>query len=267
MFQNDGRGESPGSEKGSDSKPNADKGGSPPKDAEHKTKNAAAKATADSSGDHAKGKATPRKDSKKSASPEAKEAKKTEVSPARDGTAPTSAKPKTSSVHTSSSGSGSKNKLQEEKKDSSVKKPAEGKNAVSRLEPSKKAVSPVSVQSAEADKKTVELELTRSEVEMAPLEHPSNDERASTSPEQQRTSGVTTGQKPLVPEPDDFDHLEKAAEDLMATWTAEEDEKSNRQAAVESGSVPMSHEDAKKWFYKDPQGDLQGKISVTVLSC
>lgn len=59
-------------------------------------------------------------------------------------------------------------------------------------------------------------------------------------------------------EPDEFDHLEKAAEDLMATWTAEEDEKSNRQAAVESGSVPMAHEDAKKWFYKDPQGDLQG---------
>ena len=62
----------------------------------------------------------------------------------------------------------------------------------------------------------------------------------------------------VVTEPDEFDHLEKAAEDLMATWTAEEDEKSDRQAAVESGGVPMNHEDAKKWFYKDPQGDLQG---------
>ncbi len=61
------------------------------------------------------------------------------------------------------------------------------------------------------------------------------------------------------PEPE-FDHLEKAAEDLITTWTAEEDEKSNRQAAVERGGVPMNHEDAKRWFYKDPQGDLQGAI-------
>ena len=81
-----------------------------------------------------------------------------------------------------------------------------------------------------------------------------NSEKVPTTAVQQKND--KTGM--VVTEPDEFDHLEKAAEDLMATWTAEEDEKSDRQAAVESGGVPMNHEDAKKWFYKDPQGDLQG---------
>lgn len=67
-------------------------------------------------------------------------------------------------------------------------------------------------------------------------------------------------------EDDQFDHLEKAAEDLVATWTAEEDAKSDNKAKVEAGSVPMDHEDAKKWFYRDPQGDLQGPFTSSEMA-
>lgn len=69
---------------------------------------------------------------------------------------------------------------------------------------------------------------------------------------------------PLVD--DDFGHLEKAAEDLVATWTAEEDAKSDSKAKVESGGVPLDHEDAKKWFYRDPQGDLQGPFKAAEMA-
>ena len=65
---------------------------------------------------------------------------------------------------------------------------------------------------------------------------------------------------------DDFGHLEKAAEDLVATWTAEEDAKSDCKAKVESGGVPLDHEDAKKWFYRDPQGDLQGPFKAAEMA-
>ena len=65
---------------------------------------------------------------------------------------------------------------------------------------------------------------------------------------------------------DEFDHLEKAAEDLVATWTAEEDAKSDCKAKVESGGVPLDHEDAKKWFYRDPQGDLQGPFKAAEMA-
>ena len=29
---------------------------------------------------------------------------------------------------------------------------------------------------------------------------------------------------------------------------------------LNSVALPLDHEDSKKWFYRDPQGDLQGKI-------
>lgn len=38
----------------------------------------------------------------------------------------------------------------------------------------------------------------------------------------------------------------------------QEDAKLHNQAAVESGALPMTHEDSKKWFYRDPQGEVQG---------
>lgn len=30
----------------------------------------------------------------------------------------------------------------------------------------------------------------------------------------------------------------------------------------DSTALPTDHEDAHKWFYKDPQGDMQGTISL-----
>ncbi|RWS25984.1 PERQ amino acid-rich with GYF domain-containing protein 2-like protein, partial [Leptotrombidium deliense] len=59
---------------------------------------------------------------------------------------------------------------------------------------------------------------------------------------------------------DGFAHLEKAAESMVAQWTAEEDQKERQ--CKDSGSklmvVPSHHEDAYKWYYRDPQGELQG---------
>lgn len=65
-------------------------------------------------------------------------------------------------------------------------------------------------------------------------------------------------------EEDGLSHLEKAAENMVAQWTAEEDQK-ERQSNVASNNklivVPLNHEDAYKWFYRDPQGEVQGPFS------
>ena len=198
-------------------------------------------------------KVNPGKDSKKTEQSEAIEAKKTEIPVVNGDDIPISAKPKSSSVNSSSSGS-NKNKLKEEKRDSSVKKLAENKKAVPRPDPGNDTSTSPEV-NADVQKEDLELKV-EGKVEMLPEERVAvvDSEKVVAATVQQKND--KTGM--VVTEPEEFDHLEKAAEDLMATWTAEEDEKSDRQAAVESGGVPMNHEDAKKWFYKDPQGDLQG---------
>ena len=131
---------------------------------------------------------------------------------------------------------------------------AENRNAVPRPDPGNDTSTSPEV-NADVQKEDLELKV-EGKVEMLPEERVAvvDSEKVAATAVQQKND--KTGM--VVTEPDEFDHLEKAAEDLMATWTAEEDEKSDRQAAVESGGVPMNHEDAKKWFYKDPQGDLQG---------
>ena len=131
---------------------------------------------------------------------------------------------------------------------------AENKKAVPRPDPGNDTSTSPEVK-ADVQKEDLELKV-EGKVEMLPEERVAvvDSEKVVAAAVQQKND--KTGM--VVTEPDEFDHLEKAAEDLMATWTAEEDEKSDRQAAVESGGVPMNHEDAKKWFYKDPQGDLQG---------
>ena len=131
---------------------------------------------------------------------------------------------------------------------------AENRNAVPRPDPGNDTSTSPEV-NADVQKEDLELKV-EGKVEMLPEERVAvvDSEKVAATAVQQKND--KTGFR--VTEPDEFDHLEKAAEDLMATWTAEEDEKSDRQAAVESGGVPMNHEDAKKWFYKDPQGDLQG---------
>ena len=131
---------------------------------------------------------------------------------------------------------------------------AENKKAVPRPDPGNDTSTSPEV-NADVQKEDLELKV-EGKVEMLPEERVAviDSEKVVAAAVQQKND--KTGM--VVTEPDEFDHLEKAAEDLMATWTAEEDEKSDRQAAVESVGVPMNHEDAKKWFYKDPQGDLQG---------
>ncbi|XP_076361574.1 uncharacterized protein LOC143252777 [Tachypleus tridentatus] len=56
-------------------------------------------------------------------------------------------------------------------------------------------------------------------------------------------------------EEDGFAQLEKAAENLVAQWTAEED------AVDKTAIFPSHHEDAYKWFYRDPQGRIQGPFT------
>ena len=196
-------------------------------------------------------KVNPGKDPKKTEQSETIEAKKTEIPVVNGDDAPISAKAK-ASVNSSSSGS-NKNKLKEEERDSSVKKLAENKNAAPRPDPGKETSTAPEV-NADVQKDDLELKVER-KVEMLPEERVAVIEAEKVVAAVQQKNDKTGM---ILTEPDEFDHLEKAAEDLMATWTAEEDEKSDRQAAVESGGVPMNHEDAKKWFYKDPQGDLQG---------
>ncbi|XP_064643332.1 GRB10-interacting GYF protein 2-like isoform X2 [Lineus longissimus] len=63
-----------------------------------------------------------------------------------------------------------------------------------------------------------------------------------------------------------FDHLETAAEEMVANWTAEEDAKSDGKLKVESGALPWEHDDAKRWFYRDPQGELQGPFNCNEMA-
>ncbi|CAG2104047.1 unnamed protein product [Medioppia subpectinata] len=69
-----------------------------------------------------------------------------------------------------------------------------------------------------------------------------------------------------------FAHLEKEAENMVAQWTADDEPKDNKQrlaavvAAEEqpSGGVvvlPIQHDDAFKWFYRDPQNEIQGPFT------
>ena len=253
FLQEDGREESPRSDKSTESNRKAAKSSSP-KEPEHKGKDVKNKMPSTESEDSAKVRAV-QKDSRKNEQLEANEAKMIDSPPVNGDAAPASAKSKTSSVNSNSSSSG-KNKLQEEKRDSSVKISAEKKDDISKVD-SPKAVSPVPEHSTKLKKENSTKTQVGDEVEIlaeqtaASVVNNEKEMEGGLLRDDQVGSGVIT-------EPDEFDHLVKAAEDLMATWIAEEDEKSNRQAAVESGGVPMNHEDAKKWFYKDPQGDLQG---------
>ena len=80
--------------------------------------------------------------------------------------------------------------------------------------------------------------------------------------------------KPL--EEDGFAHLEKEAENMVAQWTADDDQKDRptepterhtHQHSIEDPMannipvLPMTHEDALKWFYRDPQNEIQGPFT------
>lgn len=52
-----------------------------------------------------------------------------------------------------------------------------------------------------------------------------------------------------------FSHLEKEAENMVAQWTADEEQK------PDFIIYPLHHEHAYKWFYRDPQNEIQGPFS------
>ena len=71
-------------------------------------------------------------------------------------------------------------------------------------------------------------------------------------------------------EEDGFSHLEKEAENMVAQWTADDDQKDrpeapNQMTDIQSSNnvvvVPMTHEDGLKWFYRDPQNEIQGPFT------
>ena len=68
-------------------------------------------------------------------------------------------------------------------------------------------------------------------------------------------AGVASGQEM----DSEFGHLEQEVENLVNTLSAEEEQMiQGRMTSSGKGFLAQDHEDAKKWFYRDPQGDIQG---------
>lgn len=58
-----------------------------------------------------------------------------------------------------------------------------------------------------------------------------------------------------------FDHLERQVESLFyASFLTDDENIANVER--EKGFLPPDHEDAKKWFYRDPQGQVQGPFTA-----
>ncbi|XP_014662169.1 PREDICTED: PERQ amino acid-rich with GYF domain-containing protein 2-like [Priapulus caudatus] len=95
----------------------------------------------------------------------------------------------------------------------------------------------------------------------------------SHAPQQQQPKpaakeGVADGASAAtIKEEDYLDHIKKAAETLMETWTAEEELKQvSAPAQPASMALPLTHADALNWFYKDPEGDLQGPFQPSEMA-
>ncbi|CAG2165575.1 unnamed protein product [Oppiella nova] len=70
-----------------------------------------------------------------------------------------------------------------------------------------------------------------------------------------------------------FAHLEKEAENMVAQWTADDEPKhaaaphntppveDNQSSHNSIVVLPVQHEDAFKWFYRDPQNEIQGPFT------
>ncbi|XP_070560830.1 GRB10-interacting GYF protein 2-like isoform X2 [Ptychodera flava] len=73
-------------------------------------------------------------------------------------------------------------------------------------------------------------------------------------------------------EDDGLDQFEKAAENIMAVICAEDDEKHSDVVEPESRNnqepspAPLAFENSHKWFYKDPQGQIQGPFTAGEMS-
>ncbi|XP_067945703.1 GRB10-interacting GYF protein 2-like [Watersipora subatra] len=69
-------------------------------------------------------------------------------------------------------------------------------------------------------------------------------------------------QESVEPEAD-FEHLTEAAEQMMATWAAEDDEHPpGQEPTFPPVADPNTIAHANDWFYKDPQGTLQGPFKA-----
>lgn len=75
-------------------------------------------------------------------------------------------------------------------------------------------------------------------------------------PESNCACDIGVGQEAEV----NFDHLELQVENLYASMSADEEPPSTK----EKGFLPPDHEDAKKWFYRDPQGQVQGELIMFI---
>lgn len=76
--------------------------------------------------------------------------------------------------------------------------------------------------------------------------------------EMKATVDDTTKVVSTSPKDDSFAHLAKAAENMMAEWTAEEEKKFVSHSVAGEHNLP---EHLYRWLYKDPQGDIQGPFS------
>lgn len=76
-----------------------------------------------------------------------------------------------------------------------------------------------------------------------------------------RLNSSQTNAKPLY-EDDGLSHLEKAAENMVNQFTADDDRDDRllKEISIKNKIlvVPPYHEDAYKWFYRDPEGAIQG---------
>ncbi|CAG5132807.1 unnamed protein product, partial [Candidula unifasciata] len=69
--------------------------------------------------------------------------------------------------------------------------------------------------------------------------------------------------RPRLTNPE-FLHMEKSLQNLVASMAAVSLE--GRQLDVSQGALPLTHEHSSKWFYKDPQGEIQGPFTNEEMS-
>lgn len=56
-------------------------------------------------------------------------------------------------------------------------------------------------------------------------------------------------------------HLQQEAEKLVASLQEDERFGGGSSLRAPPRALPLAHEAARKWFYRDPQGDIQGPFS------
>ncbi|XP_035828260.1 GRB10-interacting GYF protein 2 isoform X2 [Aplysia californica] len=66
---------------------------------------------------------------------------------------------------------------------------------------------------------------------------------------------------PTVSEAENFSHVDKSLQSLVAEMAADTDSKTEDPGDVSEQGLPLTHENAHKWFYRDPQGEVQGPFS------